>query len=152
MSHKYAYIDSYRLRANYPKFKKAQSEFDEEVRQWNLELEDEQSSIERLETEFAHQSLLYSDSEQRDRANAIVARKVALKNKAEGIFGPNGQAEKRNHELTQPLMEEINHALEVVAGQNGYDLVLDCVNGNIAFATKNLDVTDLVLRELEKAG
>ncbi len=40
MSGKYAYIDSYRLRLNYPKFKEAQSEFDEEVQQWNLELEE----------------------------------------------------------------------------------------------------------------
>ncbi len=104
-----------------------------------------------METELTEQSLLYSDSEQRDRASTIVARKIALKNKAEEFFGPNGQAEKRNHELTQPLLEEINHALEVVAGRNGYDLVLDCINGNIAFAIKELDVTDLVLRELEKA-
>lgn len=151
MSGKYAYIDSYQLRQSFSKFKTAQSAFDEEVQQWNLELESEKSSIDRMESELAEQSLLYSDSEQRVRAETIMTRKVALKNRAEEYFGPNGTAEKRNHELTRPLLEEINRALEVVAQANGYDLILDSINGNIAFALKEIDVTDLVLQELERA-
>ena len=129
----------------------AQREFDETVQQWNSELESEKTSIDRLENELAEQSLLYSDSEQRDKADTIMARKIALKNRAEEYFGPNGKAEKRNHELTRPLLEEINMALETVAQSHGYDLILDSINGNIAFALKEIDVTDLVLQELEKA-
>lgn len=151
MSGKYAYIDSYRLRQGFSKFITAQSEFDETVQQWNSELESEKSSIDRMEEELAEQSLLYSDSEQQDKAKTIMARKIALKNRAEEFFGPNGRAEKRNHELTQPLLEEINKALEVVAQSRGYDLILDSINGNIAFALKEIDVTELVLQELERA-
>lgn len=151
MSGKYAYIDSSHLRQSFSKFKTAQSKFDEEVRQWNLELEDEKNSIDRMVAELEKQSLLYSDSEQKSKADSIMARRAALNTKAEEYFGPEGRVAKRNVELTKPLIDEINHALETVANRSGYDLVLDCANGTIAFAPKSLDITDLVLEELERA-
>lgn len=151
MSGKYAYIDSFRLRMNFPKFKEAQGRFDEEVQQWNLELENERTSIERMESEFAEQSLLFSDSEQRDKSNTVAARKVHLQDRANEIFGPEGRAEKRNIELTRPLIEEINQALSRVAVRDGYAMILDSASGNIAYASQELDVTDSVLQELEKA-
>ncbi len=80
----------------------------------------------------------------------IEALKVKWQQQANEIFGPGGRAENRNADLTKPLLDKINVALEQLALENGYDLILDAVNGNIAYGKKDLDITDRVLEELEK--
>jgi len=66
------------------------------------------------------------------------------------VFGDNGQAAKRNKELTQPIVEKINAVIAQLAEAEGYTLILDAAQGNIVFAKKALDLTARVMEELEK--
>ena len=48
------------------------------------------------------------------------------------------------------MLDKINAVLEKIAIAEGYALILDTVNCNIAYGKKELDITDKVLEELEK--
>jgi outer membrane protein len=147
---KIVYIDSYRIRLEYKEFLDAQTQFNKEVEQWNAEVEAGQKDIEALEAELAKQSLILSDAKKKEREAEIETKKATWQKLANDIFGPDGRAEKRNTELTKPLLDKINTVLEKIALQEGYAIVLDNVNGNIAYAKKELDITDRVLEELDK--
>ncbi len=147
---KIVYIDSYRIRLEYKEFQDAQAQFNKEVEQWNIEVENGQKDIERLEAELAKQALILSDAKKKEKEAEIELKKTTWQKLANEIFGPDGRAELRNVALTKPLLDKINTVLEKVALMEGYDLILDSVNGNIAYAKKEMDITDKVLEELEK--
>ncbi|MFH2054742.1 MAG: OmpH family outer membrane protein [bacterium] len=147
---KVVYIDSYRIRLEYGEFKDAQVEFNKEVEAWNAEVEQGQLGIEQMEADLAKQALILSEAKRKEKEAEIEAKKLEWQQAANEIFGPNGRAEQRNAELTKPLLDKINLVLEALARDNGYDLILDAVNGNIAYGKKDLDITDRVLEELEK--
>lgn len=144
-----AYIDSYRIRLEYKEFQDAQEQFNKEVEEWNQQVEQGQQEIEQMEEELSKQALILSEAKRKEREQAIEQKKAEWQRMANEIFGPDGRAEKRNVELTKPLLEKINTALEKVALEEGYDLILDTVNGNVAYGRKELDITDRVLEELE---
>lgn len=147
---KIVYIDSYRIRLEYKEFQDAQAVFNKEVEQWNIEVETGQKEIERMEAELAKQALILSDAKKKEKEAEIETKKAAWQKLANEIFGPDGRAEMRNVALTRPLLDKINAVLERVALTEGYDLILDSVNGNIAYAKKEMEITDKILEELDK--
>ena len=52
--------------------------------------------------------------------------------------------------MTKPILDKINLVLEKIATEENIIMIFDSVNGNIAYAKKSLDLTDLVLEELDK--
>ncbi len=147
---KIVYIDSYRIRLEYKEFQDAQTQFIKEVEQWNAEVDKGQKEIEALEADLTKQSLILSDAKKKEKQSEIDQKKADWQKAANDIFGPDGRAEKRNAELTKPLLDKINAVLEKIAIAEGYALILDTVNGNIAYGKKDLDITDKVLEELDK--
>lgn len=147
---KIVYIDSYRIRLEYKEFQDAQAQFNKEVEQWNVEVEKGQKEIETLEADLTKQALILSDAKKKEKEAEIQQRKEVWQKMANDIFGPEGRAEKRNADMTKPLLDKINAVLEKIAIAEGYALVLDTVNGNIAYGKKELDITEKVLDELEK--
>jgi outer membrane protein len=147
---KIVYIDSYRIRLEYKEFQDAQAQFNKEVEQWNAEVEKGQKEIENLEADLTKQALILSDAKKKEKETEIQQKRDVWQKLANDIFGPDGRAEKRNSELTKPLLDKINAVLEKIAIAKGYNLILDTVNGNIAYGKKDLDITQDVLEELDK--
>ncbi len=147
---KIVYIDSYRIRLEYKEFQDVQAQFNKEVEQWNAEVEKGQKEVEAMEADLSKQTLILSDAKKKEKEAEILQKKDVWQKMANDIFGPDGRAEKRNGELTKPLLDKINAVLEKIAIAEGYALILDTVNGNIAYGKKDLDITEKVLEELEK--
>ena len=71
----------------------------------------------------------------------------------QSIFGQGGKAQTRNQELLEPVLAEVQRAVEEIAEENDYDLIFDAVDGNIVYGSETYDITDLVLDKLiEQAG
>jgi outer membrane protein len=147
---KIVYIDSYRIRLDYKEFQDAQAQFNKEVEQWNADVERGQKELDTMTAELNKQALILSDAKRKEKEAEIQTKKEQWQKMANDIFGPDGRAEKRNAELTKPLLDKINTVLEKIAIAEGYNLILDTVNGNIAYGKKELDITQKVLDELEK--
>ncbi len=56
----------------------------------------------------------------------------------------NKELEKRQKELTDPIFERVVGVIKRVAGQDGYDLIVD--RATVAFARSDLDLTDRVIQ------
>jgi len=142
------YIDSYRIRQEFKEFIEAQEVFNEEIDEWNEEGLAMQREVDSLETSLEKQRLILSPAKLKEKEDLIETKKAALQKFTNDVFGPGGKAEQRNEALTKPLLDKITTVLEKIALENNYSFVFDAVNGNIAYARKNLDITDKVLEEL----
>jgi outer membrane protein len=147
---KIGYVDSMRLRAEFKDFKDAQAEFDENVRTWQDSLALMELQIDSLKQDLEDTKLLLSEGKKKEKQDNLKAVELKYQNLTNDIFGPGGRAERRNAELTRPILDKINQVLEKIAAEENYVMILDSVNANIAYAKKNLDLTDIVLEELRK--
>ena len=146
---KVGYINSERLREEYSAFADAQAQFDKDVSNWESQAAEMENELIELKTELEQQSLLLSEDKKIEREQLITQKENEYREFLARIFGAGGEAERRNAELTSPLLERINNALMDIAKNQGYDLILDVAGGNIAYIDENLDITDLLLEELE---
>jgi outer membrane protein len=147
---KIGYIDSYRIRTDFKEFGEAQSTFDKEVALWQAELDSVRQELEASAEEFQRQRLILSDEAKKRREDELRLAEQNFQKRTNDLFGPGGLAEKKNEELVKPILDKVNAVLEKIAVENNYDYIFDSVNGNIAYAKKEFDLTDLVLEELNK--
>jgi len=147
---KFGYIDSMRLRAEFKEFEDAQAQFDKDVAKWEAQADSMKKEIDSLQTDLDEKGLLYSESSKKEKKQKLESLKGAYQKFVNDIFAPGGKAEKRNGELTKPIIDKINQVLEKLAVEENYAMIFDSVTGNIAYANKALDLTDRVLEELQK--
>jgi outer membrane protein len=147
---KIGYIDSYRIRQGYKEFAETQAKYDKEVTVWQAELDSVRQDLEAATEEYQRQRLILSEDARKRKEDELHASEQKFQEQSNSVFGPDGKAERRNAELVKPILDKINAVLEKVAIENNYDYIFDAVNGNIAYAKKELDLTDMILQELNK--
>jgi outer membrane protein len=147
---KIGYVDSIRLRTEFKEFADAQAEFDKDVQIWQEEIAGLEQTIDSLKEDLERTRLLLSEAKRKEKEANLKNQELEYQRLTNDVFGPGGRAEKRNAELTRPILEKINQVLEKVAVEESYIMIFDSVNGNIAYAKKGLDLTDLVLEELNR--
>ncbi len=59
-----------------------------------------------------------------------------------------GEIQKKNAELSKPILEKANTAIKAVAKENGYRYIFDSSGGYIVYAEPGDDVLPLVLKKL----
>ncbi len=147
---KIGYINSLRIRDEYKEFAETQTKFDKEVADYQKQDQAKRAQLDSLTKAFESQSLLLSDTKKKEKQAEIDAKKEEYRKFFEDTFGPDGLLEKKNAEMTKPLLDKINAILEKIAVQENYAYIFDAVNANIAYAKPQLDLTDKVLQELQK--
>ncbi len=145
---KNGYIDSDKIFAQYTEWSKAQEEFNTDYKAWDEQAKQMQAELEEMLAEYDRQKLILSDEKKKEREAALDAKKQALDAFTNQVFGPNGEAERRNNALIQPLLEKINAAIEQVATDGNYDFIFN--SAGLAYAKKDYDITDKVLDVLEQ--
>ena len=147
---KIGYINSIRIRDEFKEFAEAQAKFDKEVAEYQQQDQAMRGQLDSLIKTFETQSLLLSDAKKKEKQAEVEAKKEEYRKYFEQTFGPDGLLEKKNAELTKPLLDKINAALEKIAVQDNYAYIFDAVNANLAYAKPQYDLTDRVLQELRK--
>ena len=143
---KLGYVDSDKIFANYDGWVKAQEEFETEYKAWDNEAREMQQELTDLIDEFEKQKTILSPEKRREKEAAIDTKRNLLDSFTKQIFGPQGEAERRNATMVRPLLENINAAIEQVATDENYDFVFN--SDGLAYARKDFDITDKVLEAL----
>jgi outer membrane protein len=147
---KIGYVDSIRLRTEFKEFADAQAVLDQSVKSWQEEIAQLEKVIDSLQVDSAKTSLLLTQEKKKEKDDFLASKRLEHEKTVNEIFGPGGKWENKNAELTKPILDKINLVLEKIATEENFIMIFDSVNGNIAYAKKSLDLTDLVLDELKK--
>lgn len=156
---KIGFVNSAEIFTRYKAFSDVQQKFDKEVEEWQTRTQELKAEVDSLAAYIKGEiSVLpprlpfhaLSEAKQTERQNEYKSKETAYLEYVNTIFGPDGTAERRNAELTQPVLDKINSIIARIAQEEEYTYVFDAVAGNIAYADTKYDLTETIIEELNK--
>jgi outer membrane protein len=147
---KIGYINSEQIFREYEGTQQAQEKFNKEVAKWEQQATEMQKEIKDLQQQLEKQSLLLSEERKREIQSELQEKMVTYQKFLQEKFGQQGEALKKNEDLTRPIIERINVILEDIAKAENYDFVFDARNGGLVWAKPAYDLTERVLQILNK--
>ena len=135
------YVDMKRVLDSAPQVMAGRAVLDLEFRARNDDIEMDDFRATALESrlqqaDMSPEASLQAERELRDLRRNITRRKEDLRD----------ELSFRRTEEVQHLEQEINLAVQEIAQRNGYDLI---VSSPVVYASPDLDITDLILEQLE---
>lgn len=124
-----------------PQIKSADAKLKSEFEKKEKELEGEGKKLAEDIQKYERESVSMSAQQQADAKIALNTRKINFESKQRQFAEA---AQNRNNELKREVLDKVNQAIEAVAKEKGYDLVLQ----DPAYANPAIDITDEVLKRL----
>ncbi len=146
---KFACVDTEYILNNMPEYKQAQKELEEVSLQWQKDVENKLAEVDRMYRSYQAEALLLPEDLKTKRENEIVAAEREAKALQKQRFGSDGDLAKKRSELIKPIQDKIYNAIEKIAKEKNYSVILDKASGaTILFIDSKTDVSDIVLAEL----
>jgi len=140
-------IISQRIMDEYPEAQDAQKILSDEINEWQRQGQQLQDELIEMEQEFQQLGLMLSEEKKAEKQLELEQKYSEFRQFQVSI---EERAIQRNQELFQPINDKIQKVIDEIAAEEGYDIILDAVGTNIAYADPSLDITDRILEELEK--
>ncbi len=149
VAQKYCIIDSKYILEKIPDYKNSQASLDAMSKSWQTEVDNQMQEVERMYKSYQAERAMLSDDVRKKREDEIVQREKTAKDLQKQRFGYEGDLFKKRQELVKPIQDKVYNAVQKVAQQKGYDLVLDKAGGvTLFYADPKLDRSDDVLKLL----
>jgi outer membrane protein len=149
---KVGYVDTVKIFANYSKTVEAEEKYKQEIEEWRKKAKEMEAEIAEMREAIQSQSLMLSEEKISEKRLELDQKIKEYQDYMQEIFGDQGEAAKRNQELTQPLVEEINSVIAEIAEEEGYTIIFDAAQGSLLYARDEIDMTDMVLERLKEKG
>ncbi len=148
---KLAYVRSDVISQKLPDYRDVDNALKADNNQWMEEAAKMESELRGKESQLEELKLILSADRRKQLEDEVTSgRKELQKFRQTTWYDDNSRYLKRREELMKPIDSRVNDAIYKVAEARGLDMVFDTVSGNVVFAKPGLDITDLVLEELEK--
>jgi outer membrane protein len=146
---KVGYVDTQALLERMPEYKAAEQEIERLTQQWQKEIDDIYARVEQLFQQYREQEPLMSPEMKRRKQDEIEAEERKARELQRKRFGPNGDLFKQREEKMKPILDRLNQAIQAVAQEKKFSIVLDRSAGaNILYAEPAYDLTDAVAAKL----
>ena len=134
------YVDMKQVLDNAPQVLAGREKLDLEFRPRNETIEFQERQVQAMDDrlqmgDLAEDARIRLDRELREMQRSVARQKEDLRD----------ELSFRRTEEVQKLEEQINQAVEVIARNNGYDLIL---SSPVVYADPSLDITQLILDQL----
>ena len=140
-----AHVDSKIIFDGYKGTKKAQEEYDRQVAKWEQQANLLQKELAAIKEKIDKQLLMLSDEKRRELEADYKKKDTELKNFIDRVYGRNGELISENEKISGPIIQLIRKAVNEIALQEGYDMVVDRATGSVLFWKKENDLTQKVL-------
>jgi len=143
---KFGYVDTDYIMGQIPEFKAAQNELDKTSVQWQKEIDEKYSEVDKLYKAYQADAILLTDDMKKKRENEIINKEKEAKDLQKQRFGVDGELFKKRQELVKPIQDKVYNAIKAVAEKNGLGFVMD-KSGQVSllYANSKYDKSDDVL-------
>jgi len=146
---RYAIIDSKYILDKVPEYQQAQAELDALSKTWQTEIDAKMAEVEKLYKSYQAERPMLSDDVRKKREEEIIAKEKSAKDLQKQRFGYEGDLFKQQQLKVKPVQDKVYNAVQKMATQKGYDLVLDKAGGvTLFYADPKLDRSNDVLKLL----
>jgi Skp family chaperone for outer membrane proteins len=144
-------LDFQALFKEYEGFDEAQTIFEKDMEAWQAQKQQMvQELLERREQLEVQRPMLLPETFEEMQAE-VSRREEELYRFEQDKFGPEGEAVRRNNELSEPIIEKIRATVKTVAEEDGYDLVLD-TTGVVLYVRPEMNMDEKVKAALKAKG
>lgn len=148
-SQKYAYVDTEYILSNIPSYKAAQEKLDEYSKQWQSEIEDFYTDIEKLYKDYQAEKVLLPEEMKQKKEQEILDKEKEAKELQNKYFGREGELFEKRKELVNPIQDEVYNAIKTIATEGNYALIFDTSSSaSILFSNPKYDKSDEILEKL----
>ena len=147
---KFALVDMEYIMNNIPAYERANEQLNQQSKKWQAEVEALDNEAQNLYRTYQNEAVFLSETQKKEREQAIVAKEQEASELKKKYFGPEGELFKKRESLLQPIQDEVYNAIKSVADSRGFQMILDRASetSGIIFASPAIDVSNEVLSRL----
>jgi outer membrane protein len=146
---RYAVVDTKYILDKMPEYKDAQKQLDQTSLQWQKEIDDKQSALDKMYKDYEAEQVMLSEELKKKREDELFNKEKEVRDLQRKRFGFEGDLFKKRQELIKPVQDKVYNAIQKIAVNRLYDFILDKSEGiTVIFADPKLDKSDDVLKEL----
>jgi outer membrane protein len=142
-------VDTKYILDKMPEYKDAQKVLDQTSMQWQKEIDDKQAVLDRMYKDYEAEQVMLSDDLKKKRETELFNKEKEVRDLQRKRFGYEGDLFKKRQELVKPIQDKVYNAIQKIAVNRMYDIILDKSEGiTVIFADPKLDKSEDVLKEL----
>ena len=143
-----AYIRSADMIYSYDGMKDAQKQFQDKMLAWQANIDTLRIELERNFSEYSSEVSKLSTQDKSERQK-LLSRQQQNYNQYTSTINEKSKAEEQK--MTEGVLNQVNSFIEEYSKEKGYDIVIGTTtSGNLLYAKERMDITDEVLKELNK--
>lgn len=146
---RYAVVDTKYILDKMPEYKDAQKKLDQTSTQWQKEIDAKQATLDKMYKDYEAEQIMLSDTLKKKREDQLFNLEKEVRDLQRKRFGYEGDLFKLRQELVKPIQDKVYNAIQQLAVNRMYELILDKSEGiTVIFADPKLDKSDDVLKAL----
>lgn len=146
---RYAIVDTKYILEKMPEYKEAQKKLDATSMLWQKEIDAKQAALDKMYKDYDAEQVMLSDTLKKKREDQLFNMEKEVRDLQRKRFGYEGDLFKLRQELVKPIQDKVYNAIQQLAVNRMYELILDKSEGiTVIFADPKLDKSDDVLRSL----
>lgn len=146
---KYAYVNTQYILDNMTEYKTAQLQLDNLSLNWQKEIEDKYSIIDKLYKSYQAEQILLTEEMKKKRQDEITIKEKDVKDLQKQRFGYEGDLFKKKQEMVKPIQDKVYNAIKKLATDQSLAVVFDKSSDLIMlYANPKYDKSDDILLAL----
>jgi Skp family chaperone for outer membrane proteins len=147
---KIGYVDSKVILETLQDARDAQTNLDNMVQKWKLELQAINDSLVIMKDDYDKKKLILTEKIKTQMEADIKLQEQKLTDFKQNKFGENGEYFQKQTELMKPVQDRVFKAIQDVAKEGGYDFVIDrSTQLMLLYMNDRYDLTQKVIKNLE---
>jgi outer membrane protein len=123
--------------------KKAKIELESLIKTKQSSIEERGKSLEKLKGDFEKQASVLSADARKSKEEEI---ERLMRDYQRLVQDSQNDIKKREGDITGSILKELRDVVEKIGQEEGYSLILENVEGIILYSRKDLDVTEMVIK------
>lgn len=147
------YIDMEYILESVPEYQEASTQLDGKVQRWKKDIEKLNKDIDQMKLNLSNERVLLTPELIEEREEEIKIKVDEMLKYQQDRFGPNGDLDIQRRQLVQPIQDQVFNLVQEIAENKKYDYVVDrSTDPSMLFAAKRNDISELVLRQINRAN
>ena len=144
------YLNSENILNQIPEYVQATRTLDELADSYKSVIEADLGKVDKLYRTYQSNKSHYTASQKQAKEEQIIDAERAVKEKQEEYFGEGGIMAQKSEQLLGPIRERVQSAIDIVATQRGYSLIIDlAVVTGVVFQDDSQSLDSEVLKILK---
>lgn len=144
---KIGYIDMQKAIQETSAGKKAKKDLEEDYNKKKKEIEKKEADLKKMNEDLEKKALVLSDEVRAKKQQDMQKEMLQYR---ELVGKSQMDIQKREQELTKPIIEGLRKVMGEIAEKDGYTVILERSEQSVMWAKKEIDLTSRIITEFEK--